>query len=340
MFGGGLIAAALCSGLFKDDDEDEDIYVPPDMPEPAPNEVYVLFDSLLNPAPEIMGKDNTVIISLRGHQTVKSLDFGDGNIFYQGSAQTGGLPYAYTTSGTYLIKLTADTSISFEHNLYQCCDTGYGSIRAIKIGSDINIVSGDRPFTNKGKYNNIGVEYIKSSKLSGISEYEFNNCYNLHKVDLYNCTSLGYAAFRFCYNLLDIDLPKCTEIESSAFESCYNLKTINLPICKDLGVGAFSECHKIKKISLPNCISIDNNAFYECSGLKVIDLPSLKTAGNGVFANCSKLEEIELPNCISIGNEAFKNCYSLKSVKLPKCTSVGQNAFTNCGSLRELILSN
>lgn len=80
---------------------------------------------------------------------------------------------------------------------------------------------------------------------SRLNKFAFNDCQQLHSVNLKNVTFLGERCFQNCVTLQNINLSKVTRIEKTCFNVCRQLHDIDLSRCTSLGNWAFSACSRL-----------------------------------------------------------------------------------------------
>lgn len=289
MFGGGLISSALCSGGISGGGGGGDEWQPPDwwipVPEPGPNEVYLLAEATPN--------HNKVYIRmgeleygdvLPSYEDDTIIDFGDGTV----TKYANGSTYTYQEPGQYLIKITTTKAPVFQG--MGTADVGY-ILLVVKLGSNIRIYpeNGDRgirTFQEQTrlqyiKINNPNVEYLPrqfayncpclyqvytAGKIKAVRETCFFNCYNLSKIDLTEVEMIETSSL-YQTNLKKVDIPKCTTIGSSAFYGNYNLKAINAPLCETVGDSAFYYNYALEKVAFAENCTFGSNCFFNCYSL-------------------------------------------------------------------------
>lgn len=90
-----------------------------------------------------------------------------------------------------------------------------------------------------------------------------------------NVRSVGYAAFNNCKNLHTVELPKYFEsIDEEAFSDCPNLSEVKLPLSiTSIGCFAFRNSGLVRA-ALPNSVCrLGKGVFSACDSLKVLSVP-------------------------------------------------------------------
>lgn len=178
----------------------------------------------------------------------------------------------------------------------------------------------------------------QSVPVTYVGDFAFAGCYDIKRISLPECTSVGNYAFYLC-SAVSANLPICTHVGSSAFGDCRSLTTVSLPACVSLDAYAFQYCVRLTSVDLPSCTTVGSSAFYRCTTLASISLPVCETVGDDAFSNCYNLASIDLPACTHLGANAFHDCYDLERMSLPACTYVGSHAFAFCRSIRDINMS-
>lgn len=154
----------------------------------------------------------------------------------------------------------------------------------------VNVPQSVSGFTQKnvteGKYQIVNL----NNSASYVRGWAFYEDYNLHTVNLPNCTEVGKSwtdqksAFGGCYYLTTVNLPVCTFINDMAFDYCGTLSYISLPLCEQIGANVFQWCYSLSSLVLPVCSSIGAYCFSGCSDIALtLGSTSVCTAGTKIF---------------------------------------------------------
>lgn len=98
------------------------------------------------------------------------------------------------------------------------------------------------------------IEKFKGLHLTTIGSNAFNDCANLHSIELGTDSKLTISGYAFysCKKLTDIELPPIATINSDAFRNCLGLKTVKFTGSADtVGGGVFTLCTNITDIYVP-----------------------------------------------------------------------------------------
>lgn len=294
MFGGGLIAAALCSGgKEKIGDEWQLPKVILDMPEASKYQIILLYEVTENTI-------NKPVLSITlmpyDYDGSENIDWGDGistNIIQDYSYTYS---HFYTATGFYIIKINCSALtkyINLNKVIGSTFITGgsfppsgieinFGNsptyrenIRAIKFGENIysdTIVEAENDFT--------GLIYVKYCGNSYNIAAESLGEDNLYYLRHYGCSALCRVDF-------DV-LPE--KIPQKMFYGCVALR--NAPFAKNL-------------------TEIPQSAFQNCTALGSADISSAETVGAIAFQNCTSLSNLMYSDDCTFGTNCFQNCYSL-----------------------------
>ena len=83
-----------------------------------------------------------------------------------------------------------------------------------------------------------------------LGDHAFNNCYNLHTVNLPNVKKCEYAVYYGCRKLISVNMPKTEELGNQAFASCVALSFIDLPSVEKFGSDVFQYGYSLKTLVL------------------------------------------------------------------------------------------
>ena len=197
------------------------------------------------------------------------------------------------------------------------------------------------------------VNYIPTSKLSGIVTGEDNANYTSSEGVLYNKNMTKVEVFPNAKHG-DYTLPS-TVTDVPNLYGAKNIKNIYVEsdnpyfssvdgvlLNKDMTEVLSCPSGRTDGYSIPYGVtSIDNFAFSYCSALTSVTFPqSLTVIGEDAFSNCSSLVSIDLPESVKeIGLYAFDRCSSLLNVSIKEGTeSIGGLAFAGCKNLTEVTI--
>lgn len=187
------------------------------------------------------------------------------------------------------------------------------------------------------------VYYDQIYNVTSIDYAAFLDCVDVTSVTIPNTvTSIGIASFANCSGLSSIIIPESVlTIGDDAFSGCSNLNSVNIPnSVTSIGKSAFSGCTNLSSITLPEGITIiDSNTFYKCSSLTSVYIPnSVTTIGQSAFISCTSLNSVIIGNNVTfIGNSAFNECCNLSSITIPiSVTTIENYAFGYCRALASI----
>lgn len=195
-------------------------------------------------------------------------------------------------------------------------------------------------------YNNKNLEQVNlgantNSSVIIINDNAFNNCSNLHTVNIPNDSnlSLGSYAFNNCTKLSNINLNHLTYANSYCMTNT-NITEINSSGVVRLNSGSFLNCSNLTSVNFPNVTYAESSVFENCSNLANINMPKLVTAGSYLFKGTSVVE-LNLPNLSNLSSSMCNNVTTLVTINIPNVSgSVGSSCFTNCISLETLSIPN
>jgi hypothetical protein len=180
----------------------------------------------------------------------------------------------------------------------------------------------------------------------------FQNCYNLVKLDLSslcNLKEIESCAFQNAWKLQKIIFPPSLEIISfGTFDCCTRLVQLdlsNLSNLKNIQGFLFKNSYSLQEIIFPPGIKkINNDSFKNCTSLTKLDFSNyeqLEEIGYDTFVSAWSLQEIIFPrNLREISAGAFLNCTSLTRLDFSHCAQFeefGNNIFTDAFSLEEIV---
>lgn len=301
MFGGGLIAAALCSGsksIETDDWSPPEWWIP--VPEPGEYDIYILIQVI---KPGV--KFQLTLGDSLGDAGVGTVhyDWGDGTEDISDQEHWSIPNHAFAEAGQYLIHITGDGNAYFFRNLtFRDKAEIVGLI--IKTGSKIAYridYYDERNYSYDALFAGKSFKYIKAMHPDGLpfknaTANYFSSCYGLNKIEL--------------AKKISGDLP------DYIFASCYALKNLNqFSIdCENItsvGKYAFGDCNRLENVNFPCCTLVQDQAFNNCRNL--------------IYANFS--------NCTAVGNYGFAWCYNLQEFIVADNCTYGSNCFNGCNSL-------
>ena len=74
---------------------------------------------------------------------------------------------------------------------------------------------------------------------------EVNACYNLKKIEMSECNTIGKGAFGMCDGLRKAVFPKCYSVSEYAFQACYALNQAVFADNCTFGEGVFGNCYSL-----------------------------------------------------------------------------------------------
>lgn len=132
---------------------------------------------------------------------------------------------------------------------------------------------------------------------------------------------LRYSTFDECHNLhkLDLSNTKIRTIGTRCFAESGLEEIIPPKALSCIGKYAFMACESLRKV--------------------VFRGRRLKTIQYCTFHGCTRLEEIELPDTVTrVDNFAFSDCWKLRRVVIPGCRSINAYSFSGASDIEELVL--
>ena len=218
------------------------------------------------------------------------------------------------------------------------------------------------------KYLGKGADVVIPDGVTGIGDYVFGFCRDLHNVTIPDSVvSIGRNSFYesgiysnwanwengvFYIGKYLIAAsgslsgeyavkPGTKVISDWAFSGCKKLRGICVPdTVISIGDSAFLGCSRLTSVVIPDSVtSISNSMFSGCKVLKNIVIPdSVTSIGDSAFFGCADIWDPIIPDGVtSIGNQAFSGCDSLQSIYVPESvTSIGDDAFSDCLMLQNV----
>ena len=299
---GFAVGVAFAKKMFEDGGGNDEWTFPShwlDIPDPEPNQVVMYV--------EAEAGDVAPIIGLYGaNYDGGTIDYGDDGHTYEYPAEYGyDVYHVYQTAGQYIITVTAagnevnlnasGTNAAFmvgqimegSFGGYNSADNQCRCIRAIKIGSNVQLGTGTVPISRQSYGNNLvylefmgaiknpnptfaALRSLKKIKVKTPPEIfgdtAFQGCYVLEKADcLQNCTSI--PTFASCYALKTVDLPNAVSESGVAFSACYALHTVNAPKLAEIAANEFGSCYSLQKLTLAEGCNLNGNTFENCPQL-------------------------------------------------------------------------
>ena len=299
---GFLLGLSMGGGGGSGSDE----WTPPDhwldMPDPELNQVIMYV--------EAEAGDVAPIIGLYGaNYDGGTIDYGDDGYTYSYPAGYGyNVYHVYQTAGQYVITITAagcevylnanGTNVAFmvgqiissSFGGYNSSDNQCKCIRAIKVGSNVQLDTGTAPISSQyygdnlvyleflGTIKNSDPTFTLLRKLKKIKvgippetfgDNTFMECNSLEKADcLQNLKVIPSGMFSGCYALKNVDLPAATSEGGAAFKTnCYSLHTVNAPKLAEITADEFSSCYSLQSLTLADGCNFNGNTFSNCPQL-------------------------------------------------------------------------
>ena len=81
-------------------------------------------------------------------------------------------------------------------------------------------------------------------------------------------------------------------------------------------------------------------AFYGNNYIKEVSVSHMGNIGNYAFYNCDSIKIVNVSNQGNIGNQAFYNCDGIKDVNISNLGDIGSQAFCNCDAIESVTISN
>ena len=209
----------------------------------SPSGLDLLFDNIANA--DIMISGNSSLVA-------------DWNTFF--NLPTNGTPFTSVTVAGNKISLFNGSGITLRNYLFGNNDPSGTSLLEVVDNAGCVVACGKGVFSDY----NIG-----------------DGCYELTKVHLSACVTLGDEVFNDCEKLSDLDL---------SFAS-YTI----------LGVNVFNDVILLSQNYFTNLVTAGNYCFMWCTGLITPDFSSLISAGDSCFERCTGLINLDLSSCTSLG---------------------------------------
>lgn len=111
------------------------------------------------------------------------------------------------------------------------------------------------------------ITYLKNDNDKSISELISGNIQEFEDENIINIKQFLLAK---CFELTKVNLPKCTTVGEYAFQYCTSLSNVNLPECVDVGTSSFAHCTALSKIIFQKIERMGAGAFKECSNLETL----------------------------------------------------------------------
>lgn len=298
---GFLLGLSMGGGGGSVNDE----WTPPDhwldIPDPEPNQVVIYV--------EADAGDVAPIIGLYGaNYDGGTINYGDDGHTYEYPAGYGyNVYHVYQTAGQYIITITAagcevylnanSTNVAFmvgqiisgSFGGYNSADSQCKCIRAIKVGSNVQLDTGTVPISSRCYGNLVYLEFLgaiknpdptftllrKLKKIKvGIPPETFGDgtffeCNSLEKADcLQNLKVIPSGMFSGCYALKSVDMPAAVSEKGAAFKTnCYSLKSVYAPKLTEITADEFSSCYSLQKLTLSDGCNLNGNTFSNCPQL-------------------------------------------------------------------------
>ena len=209
----------------------------------SPSGLDLLFDNIANA--DIMISGNSSLVA-------------DWNTFF--NLPTNGTPFTSVTVAGNKISLFNGSGITLRNYLFGNNDPSGTSLLEVVDNAGCVVACGKGVFSDY----NIG-----------------DGCYELTKVHLSACVTLGDEVFNDCEKLSDLDL---------SFAS-YTI----------LGENVFNDVILLSQNYFTNLVTAGNYCFMWCTGLITPDFSSLISAGDSCFERCTGLINLDLSSCTSLG---------------------------------------
>lgn len=365
MFGGGLIAAALCSGGKSVEVKDD--WQPwqrpldwAEMPEPEENQIIFLTSSW---SANVKGgyENNSVIIN--AFDTLPDdfsvvIDWGDGNTS-TAVKKSGRLEWTnsngFNMSAMYEGAPT-ETVNDYPINYYIYYDSD-GNRHWNSGGTVLN--DGTRVFIVTVTVSHPDLVYIGSSTNWGDFELyigkkiqlDWINSFTIQHIKCFGWqpqNNLRSDLFRSAFALRKISATEpFTEIpDNDKFNPSGLFFEMDFSEVTKIGKKAF--CRTISndmgfgnpKVDLPKCTEIAEQTFEYNSYIKEINAPLLEILGDRAFAGCENLTKIDMPNAADAGRGCFDSCTKLQEINAPNLISIGNNGLQNCYNLESFVPNN
>lgn len=199
-------------------------------------------------------------------------------------------------------------------------------------------------------YSNIGVDFISSLKIDGVSV-------DVASVD----ANQGMYQLSAGQHIIKYDLTNPYEtishyIPQNLFSGCTSIvEIVHIPpTITSIRLGSFAGCTNLSKVKIPNTVTrigtsnYDAACFMNCNSLTSIgpigsgasvELPGSVSFGYSVFSGCQNLKTVVLPEGIRMCEcGLFSNCPNLTSVTFPSTTTrIADTVFDNCTGINTII---
>lgn len=272
------------------------------IPDPEPNQVVIYV--------ETEAGDVAPIIGLYGQNyDGGTINYGDDGHIYEYPAGYGyNVYHVYQRAGQYIITITAagcevnlnanSTNVAFmvgqiisgSFGGYNSSDNQCQCIRAIKVGSNVQLDTGTVPISSQHYGNDLvyleflgaiknpdptfkSFRVLKKIKVGippeTFGDYAFNECNALEEADcLQNLKVIPSGMFSGCYALKSVDLPAAVSEKGAAFKTnCYSLKSVYAPKLTEITADEFGSCYSLQKLTLADDCNLNGNTFSNCPQL-------------------------------------------------------------------------
>jgi len=253
----------------------------------SPSGLDLLFDNIANA--DIMISGNSSLVA-------------DWNTFF--NLPTNGTPFTSVTVAGNKISLFNGSGITLRNYLFGNNDPSGTSLLEVVDNAGCVVACGKGVFSDY----NIG-----------------DGCYELTKVHLSACVTLGDEVFNDCEKLSDLDLSfaSYTILGVNVFNDVILLSQNYFTNLVTAGNYCFMWCTGLITPDFSSLISAGVSCFERCTGLTTPDFSSLELAGDDCFWGCTGLTTPDFSSLISAGDSCFERCTGLINLDLSSCTSLG-----------------
>lgn len=216
---------------------------------------------------------------------------------------------------------------------------------------------------------------ISAPRLKQIPQLFMEGTKIISQIDLPECLSIEYSAFKDIPNLQKVSLPKCTWIGGAAFTSCilsefYAPEVISLGsvsssatllqgVAVIIGMGSNSS-PILEELAFPKCEHTNRGPIIQSQIVKKLTLGVSLWEFNIRTSNCY-IQELNLPNCLTIDSSYSgynlintflqkinapqltsipalfaSHAQGLATIFAPKCSIINESAFINCYNLQSI----
>ena len=347
MFGGGLIASAMCSNISSGGGgEDEGWKYPewfPEVPDPDDYEITMLL--------EITEKDinrPTIVLTQQstsypdGSYGDITIDWGDGLTSQWTSQYAIYITHFYSTPGFYIVRFTGLPTTRFLDFSAYTLSTSFevfasgGNFPDVDVIKQIPKITYVTPNHDTIRVMKVGAKTYISREYSSIlpNGLVYLKYLGTFTGDFSKRATMLSQGLYYLYSLQKFEVTNSIhEIfdNSGRYFSISNTKLKDLDFLKDfekINISNGDNVFNMSEISFPNATELIQLGGYNNFTVKRISMPKITSVPRlGFYAFCGA-EEIYLPSCTEIDKTAFQECTSLRKLTLAPGCKLNGNTFS------------